>query len=196
MKNKSAKVKKSSWRHVPNILTFARMILIVPLLLLLHYDSMINRLIAVYLYALTSVTDYIDGIVARKYNFHSNFGRCFDSIADKLFVIILMMMLIKVGRSSFVAFVILASREIVISGVREFLSGKEEANTGASTLAKWKAFFQMFGLGFFVLGDEHEIMPHCISIGEGLIWIAAVLSIITAYDYIKKNAKLLKMDSQ
>lgn len=172
---------------LPMSLTLSR-IFAIPLLLALFYvEGDLVRYIACTLYTAAAVTDYLDGYLARAWKQQSKLGRIFDPIADKLLVGAVILMLVATGRVSGLdvlpALVILC-REILVSGLREFLA-EVRVHLPVTRLAKWKTGIQMTALGFLIVGDAHPtaFLPVTF-IGEAGLWIAAVLTLITGYDYL------------
>jgi cardiolipin synthase len=177
--------------NLPNLLTLAR-IAAIPLVLgsmaagaagWLDLDW--ARWTAALLFMAASVTDYFDGWLARRWQLVSRLGRFLDPIADKLLVasVLLLMCAFGVLKSwHIIAAVIILCREIMVSGLREFLA---ELRVGlpVSSAAKWKTAIQMLALGVLLVGDAgpHWVMP----LGQGLLWGAAALTLWTGYDYLR-----------
>ncbi len=180
---------------LPMILTLSRIVAIPVLVALFYVEGDWVRYVACALYTAAAVTDYFDGYLARAWKQQSKLGRIFDPIADKLLVAATIFMLVAFGRISGVlvlpALVILC-REVLVSGLREFLA---EIRVGlpVSRLAKWKTGIQMTALGFLIVGDAAPTAMFPISlIGITGLWIAAVLTLITGWDYL--NAGLRHID--
>jgi cardiolipin synthase len=173
-------------KTLPNLLTLSR-IAIIPLVVLTFYlDRPWDAWLGGGLFAVACVTDWLDGHFARRWQQISAFGRFLDPIADKLLVSMILMMLVAFGRLShpalFPALIILA-REILVSGLREFLAGLR-VSVPVSRLAKWKTGIQMVAIGVLLTSDA---LPHAAvieALGEGLLWLAAILTLITGYDYL------------
>jgi len=150
-------------------------------------------------FSVAAITDYFDGKIARERGAVSGFGRMLDPIADKLLVGAALMLLAGYGRLSdaglFPAIVIML-REILVSGLREFLA---ELRIGlpVTPLAKWKTGFQMGALGTLLAGDSGApviglgFLPVSL-IGEGMLWAAAVLTLITGWDYLRAGLSLVQ----
>jgi len=176
---------------LPNLLTMSR-IAVIPLLVAACYlPDPWGEWTAWALFAAAGVTDYLDGHFARRYKQTSAFGRFLDPIADKLLVAITLMMLVDFKWVStpalFPALIILA-REILVSGLREFLAGLR-VSVPVSRLAKWKTGIQMVAIGVLLIGDAGPSFLPMDFIGESLLWIAAVLTIMTGYDYLRHGLK-------
>jgi len=176
---------------LPNLLTMSR-IAVIPLLVAACYlPGAWGHWTSWALFAAAGVTDYLDGHFARLYKQTSAFGRFLDPIADKLLVAITLMMLVDFKWVStpalFPALIILA-REILVSGLREFLAGLR-VSVPVSRLAKWKTGIQMVAIGVLLIGDAGPSFLPMDFIGESLLWIAAVLTIMTGYDYLRHGLK-------
>jgi cardiolipin synthase len=183
---------------LPNLLTISR-ILVIPLIVGTFYvDGVSARWIGCALFIAGAITDFLDGYFARRRNSVSNLGRFLDPIADKLLVAAVLLMLTAFGRltqiSVLPALVILL-REILVSGLREFLA---ELRIGmpVSRLAKWKTGIQMTALPALLVGDK---APHWLpaqQIGELCLWVAAVLTIITGWDYFRAGIKHMRAEDK
>ncbi len=178
--------------NLPNLLTISRIVVIPVIFLSLYIHSFVWTMFVAVLFVAAAVTDYFDGYLARCRNETSAFGRLLDPIADKLLVAsALVVILAKPGMvwsdlSYIPAFIILC-REILVSGLREFL---REVNVGlpVTRLAKWKTGFQMTALSM-MLFHGLWIWPY---IGEFLLWIAAALTFITGYQYFQKSLNYIR----
>jgi len=181
---------------LPNMLTLSR-IGIIPLLILLFYlDRPLASWGALALFAIAGITDYFDGYFARHRKQVSAFGRFLDPIADKLLVAAVLLMLVATQRVEGLvvlpALVILC-REILVSGLREYLAGIK-VSVPVSRLAKWKTGIQMLALGFLIVGaDGPDVLPTPM-IGEWGLWIAAVLTLVTGYDYLRHGLKHMPLE--
>ena len=177
---------------LPMVLTFARIGAIPLLVALFHAEGEGWRYIACALYTAAAVTDYLDGYFARAWKQQSKLGRIFDPIADKLLVastILLLVAFQRVAGFDVLAALVILCREVLVSGLREFLS-ELRAKLPVSRLAKWKTGMQMTALGFLIVGDAALTawLP-VVLIGEVLLWIAAVLTLITGYDYLAEGLR-------
>ncbi|MCG8597810.1 MAG: CDP-diacylglycerol--glycerol-3-phosphate 3-phosphatidyltransferase [Kiloniellales bacterium] len=181
---------------LPNMLTLSR-IGIIPLLILLFYlDRPLASWGALALFAIAGITDYFDGYFARHRKQVSAFGRFLDPIADKLLVAAVLLMLVATQRVAGLvvlpALVILC-REILVSGLREYLA-EIKVSVPVSRLAKWKTGIQMLALGFLIVGaDGPDLLPTQ-AIGEWGLWIAAALTLITGYDYLRHGLKHMPLE--
>jgi cardiolipin synthase len=172
---------------VPNLLTLSR-ILAVPIVVATFYVAGdYARWFGCALFTAAAVTDWLDGHMARRWAQQSEIGRFLDPIADKLLVAATLFMLTTMGRLSaaavFPALVILC-REILVSGLREYLAGLR-VGLPVSKLAKWKTAIQMTAIGFLIVGNAGPAFLPVAGIGEMLLWIAAMLTLVTGYDYLR-----------
>jgi cardiolipin synthase len=176
---------------LPNILTLSRIAAIPVLVLLVAIGAPWADFLAALLFTAAGITDYLDGRLARERLQLSDFGRMLDPIADKLLIGATLMALVGFGHlpawGIYPAIVIML-REILVSGLREFLA---EIRVGlpVTKLAKWKTGFQMVALGLLLLGGAGAriiglgFLPMA-WIGGTLLWIAAVLTLVTGWDYL------------
>ncbi|HEV2677761.1 MAG TPA: CDP-diacylglycerol--glycerol-3-phosphate 3-phosphatidyltransferase [Aliidongia sp.] len=176
---------------LPNLLTLSR-IAVIPLLVAACYlPYPWGNWTAWVLFALACVTDYLDGHFARRWKQMSAFGRFLDPIADKLLVAITLMMLVAFDRLSTPALMpalIILAREILVSGLREYLAGLR-VSVPVSRLAKWKTGIQMVAIGVLLIGDAGPAFLPMGFIGETLLWLAALLTLVTGYDYLRHGMK-------
>ncbi|HJT11700.1 MAG TPA: CDP-diacylglycerol--glycerol-3-phosphate 3-phosphatidyltransferase [Dongiaceae bacterium] len=175
-----------------NILTMSRIAAIPAIVGLLLVQGLVWHWIALALFVLACVTDWFDGYVARRLDQVSPLGRFLDPIADKLVVAAVLLVLVAIdhidGWSVLAALVILC-REILVSGLREFLA-ELRVGVPVSMLAKWKTTVQMVALGFLIVAKpESEVPINAMLIGEILLWIAAVMTVVTGYDYMTIGLK-------
>ena len=171
---------------LPNLLTLSR-IAVLPLLVGAFYlDAPWSSIVACAVFAGASLTDYLDGYLARTFQQQSSLGRFLDPVADKIMVAVALMMLVADARITGLmvlpALVILC-REILVSGLREFLA-ELQVGLPVSRLAKWKTAIQMIAISFLLLGDAGPAWLPVVLIGEVSLWLAAGLTLITGYDYL------------
>ena len=177
---------------LPNLLTLSRIGVIPILLALLYFHSPVTRWVALVLFAGAGLTDYLDGYLARHRGEVSAFGRILDPIADKLLVSSVIVILVAIEQIQglvVVPAIVILCREILVSGLREYLA-EVQVPMPVSRLAKWKTVLQMVALGFLVVGDEAG--PDILAvnaIGNTGLWIAAVLTLVTGYDYMVRGFK-------
>ena len=183
---------------VPNLLTFSRIGVIPVLVGLFWVPGDGARWVALFLFILAGVTDYLDGYLARIWREQSQLGALLDPIADKLLVSTTLFLLAafdRIGGLTLLPAILILCREILVSGLREFLAGIE-VRVPVSTLAKWKTTIQMVAIGFLIVGDAGDaIVPYTVQIGIVGLWAAAVLTLITGYDYLKEGFRHIDMVS-
>jgi cardiolipin synthase len=181
---------------LPNLLTLFRIAAIPGIVALLFLDSDMGKYLACGLFGIAAITDFFDGYLARAYGQQSSFGQFLDPVADKLLVSSVLLMATAVGQINDLTVlpaVVILCREILVSGLREFLAGLR-IGVPVSTLAKWKTMIQMFAIGFLIVGDAGpELLPTRL-IGEWGLWFAAVLTLITGYDYLRASLHHLTGD--
>ena len=177
---------------LPNLLTLSRIAAIPLLIALVALRSPWGDVGACLVFSAAAITDYYDGKIARERQMVSGFGRMLDPIADKLLVGAALMLLVGHGRLSdlglYPAIVILL-REILVSGLREFLA-ELKVSVPVSRVAKWKTTLQLVAVGFLIAGPAGEgVLPGTILIGTTLLWVAAVLTLYTGWDYLKAGIR-------
>ena len=181
---------------LPNILTLSR-IVGVPILVacLWPHASAIGYAVGWVVYALIAVTDYLDGYLARAQGTVSKLGVFLDPIADKIMVAAVILMLVAtgdIGGWHLIAAMIILLREIMVSGLREFLGGLQ-VSVPVSQLAKWKTTLQLLALGALILSGALMAWPQANagvhSVGLVALWGAAILTCITGWDYLRVGLK-------
>jgi cardiolipin synthase (CMP-forming) len=172
---------------LPNLLTLSRIVAIPLVIITFYVPPPYGPWIGCAIFAVAGFTDWLDGRLARLWKQQSELGRFLDPIADKLLVAAILFMLAALQRISpfaiFPALVIL-SREILVSGLREHLATLKVL-VPASRLAKWKTGIQMGAIGVLLVGDAGPAFLPVELIGELMLWAAAVLTLITGYDYLR-----------
>lgn len=161
--------------------------MIFPIVALFWVDGPAARWICLGLFVAGALTDILDGYTARSMGQISNFGRFLDPIADKLLVGSVILMLVAFDRLYGLAILpglVILCREILVSGLREFLADVK-VHMPVSRLAKWKTVIQMTTLGFLIVGEAGPAQLPTVLIGEIGLWVAALLTIITGYDYLR-----------
>jgi cardiolipin synthase len=181
---------------LPNILTLSRIAAIPVLVLLVAISAPWADLLASMLFAAAAITDYFDGRLAREMLQISDFGRMLDPIADKLLIGATLMALVGFGHlpaSGIYPAIVIMLREILVSGLREYLA---EIRVGlpVTRLAKWKTGVQMVALGLLLLGGGGARLIGLGGlpmswIGGTLLWMAAVLTLITGWDYLNAGLR-------
>ena len=183
---------------LPNILTYGR-ILAVPLIVACFFfetrilsGSDWARWTALFIFIAASVTDYLDGYLARAWNQSSNIGKMLDPIADKLLVSTCLLLLAAFGTIKgwvIWAAIIILCREILVSGLRENLAALK-VSVPVTQLAKWKTTVQMVAIGFLLAGPAGDkLVPYTTEIGITLLWVSAALTLYTGYDYFRAGMK-------
>jgi cardiolipin synthase len=180
--------RERQWQ-LPNLLTYGRMVAVpVVAACLFAPDEFAMRWLALTVFTVAGITDFFDGYLARVLQQQSSLGRMLDPIADKLLVAASLLMLVSdrsiTGWSLWAAIVILC-REILVSGLREFLA-ELRVSVPVTKVAKWKTAVQLVAVGFLIAGPAGEVLiPGTVAIGLVLLWIAAVLTLYTGWDYMK-----------
>ena len=173
---------------LPNLLTLSR-ILVIPLVVASFYvPGDYARWFACALFSAAGFTDWLDGHVARRWQQQSELGRFLDPIADKLLVAATLFMLVAKGRLStelaLLPALVILCREILVSGLREYLAALR-VGLPVSRLAKWKTAIQMVAIGVLIVGEAGPVFLPVTMIGESLLWLAALLTLMTGYDYLR-----------
>ena len=175
--------------NLPNKLTIARVIMIPVFLVFLYLNNWgCEKYIAVGIFILASLTDLLDGKIARKYNLVTNFGKFMDPLADKLLVCSAMICLIELGLLPAWIVIIIIAREFIISGFR-LIASDNGVVIAASYWGKFKTTFQMLMVIVLLLNFD---IPAFKILGTVLIWIATILTVVSLIDYIIKNKDVLK----
>ena len=181
-------------KKIPNILTIGR-ILIVPFFVLAFYlPGFYGDLTAFTLFVIASFTDFLDGMLARMMGEESKLGELLDPVADKIIVATALILLVMDGtirHYEVIAAIIILTREILISGLREFLA-KGRIRLPVSNLAKLKTFLQMFAIALLLTGETgNKILNfkdyNAQTIGIILLWLSAFLTLYTGYEYLRKG---------
>ncbi len=176
---------------LPNVLTYARVVA-VPIVagLLFWPHAPWARWTALAVFIAAAVTDFFDGYLARAWAQQSSLGRMLDPIADKLLVSAAILMLAADQTISSVtlwAAIVILCREILVSGLREYLA-ELRVPVPVTRVAKWKTTAQLVALGFLIAGPAGEaVLPGSTTIGVVLLWIAAILTLYTGWDYMKAS---------
>jgi cardiolipin synthase len=181
------------WLNLPNILTFSRIGAIPVIVGLMFLPSPLGNWLSVSVYTYACLTDFFDGYLARAWKQQSAMGRFLDPIADKLLVSGVLMMLVATDGISGLSILpagIILFREILVSGLREFLA-EVQVKVPVTVLAKWKTTLQMLALGFLLVGvNGPDFGPvTTLEIGIVSLWLAAILTVGTGYDYMKAGMR-------
>ncbi len=178
--------------QVPNLLTYGRIIAVPLVAGALLWNTDFSRWLAFGLFALAAITDFFDGWLARAWRQQSALGKMLDPIADKLLVAGVLLMLTANGTIAhahvWAAFIILL-REVLVSGLREFL-GQLQVSVPVTWLAKWKTAIQLVAIGLLIIGPAAQAhVPHAVEIGLAGLWVAALLTLYTGYDYMRAGLR-------
>ncbi len=187
---------------LPNLLTYARIAAVPAVVACMYWQNILQggewlRWVALAIFVSAGITDILDGYFARKYGEQSTFGRMLDPIADKLLVASCLLMLAADdtirGWSLWAAIVILC-REILVSGLREYLA-ELRVSVPVTQLAKWKTTLQLVAVGFLIAGKAGDaIVPLVTPVGLTLLWLSAVLTLYTGWDYFRAGVRHLIRD--
>ena len=177
-----------SLTSLPNLLTLSRILAIPVVVASFYVQGDYARWFACALFSAAGFTDWLDGHMARRWAQQSELGRFLDPIADKLLVAATLFMLVAKGRFisewALLPALVILCREILVSGLREYLA---ELRVGlpVSKLAKWKTAIQMVSIGVLIVGNAGPAILPVAAIGEMLLWVAALLTLVTGYDYLR-----------
>ena len=177
--------------NLSNFLTLIRIAVIPIIVFCIYLKNPYFGWVAFVLFCLASITDYFDGYIARLRNEVTNFGTFLDPIADKLLVAAVILILTSKGVISdwdTVPALIILLREITVSGLREYLAGIK-VSVPVSKIAKFKTSLQLIALGILILSESGVYYLLVIIIGKISLWIAAILTLYTGYDYLKSGLK-------
>ncbi|MDQ3143485.1 MAG: CDP-diacylglycerol--glycerol-3-phosphate 3-phosphatidyltransferase [Pseudomonadota bacterium] len=184
---------------LPNLLTLSRIFAVPILVFLLWRPTPIDYAITFVLYCIVGLTDYFDGYLARTKGQISRLGQFLDPIADKIMVAAVLVMLISSRKANpdpeieglhIIAALIILLREIIVSGLREFLAPLN-VSMPVSQLAKWKTALQLIALGALILGGAVPAYPWVQGVGLASLWAAAALTLMTGYDYLRTGLRHL-----
>ena len=179
---------------IPNILTIGRIIIVPFFVVSFFLPGFYGEIIPFLLFILASFTDFLDGLLARLYKEESKLGELLDPIADKIIVsaaLILLVMNRTIQNYEVIAAIIILTREILISGLRELLA-EVQIKIPVSSLAKGKTFIQMFSIAILLTGETgNKIINfedyNAQTVGIILLWLSAFLTLYTGYDYVRKG---------
>jgi cardiolipin synthase len=184
---------------LPNILTYARIAAVPVVVALLYWQSLLGgglwlRWVALAIFIAAGLTDILDGYLARMWGQQSSLGRMLDPIADKLLVASCLLMLAAgttIHGWALLAAVIILCREILVSGLREFLADLR-VSVPVSQLAKWKTAGQLVAIGFLIAGEAgQKVLPVTIEIGITLLWLSAIVTLYTGWDYFRAGLRYM-----
>ena len=181
-------------KKIPNLLTIGRIILVPFFVVAFYLPGFYGDLTAFALFVIASFTDFLDGMLARMLGEESKLGELLDPIADKIIVATALILLVMDGtikNYEVIAAIIILTREILISGLREFLA-KGQIKLPVSNLAKLKTFLQMIAIALLLTGETgNKILKfqnyNAQIIGIILLWLSAFLTLYTGYEYLRKG---------
>lgn len=176
---------------LPNLLTFLRIALIPVVIGLFYFDRPLSNWLAAFFFIAACITDYLDGYFARTLKQTSRFGVFLDPVADKLLVAAVLFMLVAFDRIqgiSLIPAIIILCREILVSGLREFLA-EIRVSVPVTRLAKWKTAIQMIALSLLIIEDIPGFPLSIEGIGIAGLWLAALLTLVTGFDYLRAGLK-------
>ena len=182
---------------LPNLLTFGRILVLVPIIMLFFSENDVARWWALGFYILACATDFLDGYVARLTRQTTLLGQFLDPVADKMLVATILILLVAsdaLAGVHVIAGLIILMREILVTGLRAFLADLK-LSLPVSRLAKWKTAIQMVALGFLILGEAGPVGLPIQQIGLGLIWLAGLITTITGYDYLRVGLQYIARKS-
>ena len=177
----------------PNVLTVSRIACIPVLVGTFYFDGDWARWIACTVFVVAATTDYVDGYLARNWQQQSLFGRWLDPVADKLLVASAVLMLVGFGRAPLLPSLIIVLREITVSGLREYMA---EVSVGlpVSRLAKWKTAVQMTAIAVLLVSGSGPGWLPVEAIGWWGLWLAAILTLVTGWDYLQAGLRHMLRD--
>ena len=182
--------------NLPNLLTLFRIAVIPAMVAMLYLESSVGNLIACGLLTIAGITDFLDGYIARVTGQQSAFGRFLDPVADKLLVAAALLMMVAFGHVqglTILPALVILCREIMVSGLREYL-GQLKVGVPVSQLAKWKTTLQMVAIAILMVGDAGLSSIPIHTIGEYGLWLAAILTIVTGYDYLRAGLRHMERE--
>ena len=180
--------------NLPNKLTVLRIVL-VPILLVMIYNinnSLLMSVLSVAMFLIISLTDMLDGYIARSRNLVTDFGKFLDPLADKILVISTMIAFIDMGYISSIAVIIIIMREFLVTSLR-LVASSSNTVIAASNLGKLKTVFQMIVLTVLFFYPQISILPFGGLVIDVLVWIMVLITIVSGADYLIKNKEVIKM---
>ncbi len=172
---------KTIIKSIPNALTVLRIILIPILIISFYLEGKMSHYVSAGIFIFASITDYVDGVLARYWKAQSNFGRMLDPIADKMLVASTLLMLVDQRIAPVIPIVIILCREIFVSGMREYLGSIQKA-IPVRFVGKLKTAIQMVAIITLLLGENGAF-------GEGCLWVAAILTLLSGVFYFVEGLK-------
>jgi cardiolipin synthase (CMP-forming) len=188
---------------LPNILTYGRIVAVPIVIGCMFYQNILHgglwlRWVALVVFIFAGISDFLDGYLARAWSQQSSLGRMLDPIADKLLVASCLMMLAAentIHGWSLIAAAVILCREILVSGLREYLA-ELRVSVPVTRLAKWKTTLQLIAVGFLIAGEAGDaVVPGVTKVGITLLWLSALLTIYTGWDYLRAGLRHLTKES-
>ena len=179
---------------IPNTLTITRIAIIPLVVICIFLNTNISNITGALLFAIASLTDFLDGYLARTWKVTTKFGQFLDPIADKLLVLTSLFALVGIGRINKLQIIptfIIICREFLVSGLREFLADAK-ISLPVIKLAKWKTALQLFAIGSLILHESAPWEIPCYHIGVIGLWAASILTLGTSWVYFKRGYKYIK----
>jgi cardiolipin synthase (CMP-forming) len=199
MSNAGRSAHSNSATQLPNLLTYGRIAAVPLVVAFLLAGGYHWRWAAVGVFIAAAFTDFLDGYLARLWQQQSSLGRMLDPIADKLLIAAVLLMLAADGTIAGVhlwAALIILSREVLVSGLREFL-GQLQVSVPVTQLAKYKTAVQLVAIGFLIAGPAGDrVLPYNTEIGLAGLWCAAILTLYTGFDYFRAGIRHVTSEEQ
>jgi cardiolipin synthase (CMP-forming) len=189
----ASNMRRSSPFTLPNVLTYGRVVAVPLVVVCLFWpEEFWMRWLAVAIFVAAAITDFFDGYLARAWSQQSALGRMLDPIADKLLVSACLLMLVSdrtIQSVSLWAAIVILCREILVSGLREFLA-ELRVSVPVTRVAKWKTTLQLVAIGVLIAGPAGDaVLPGTTRVGIVLLWIAALLTLYTGWDYFRAGIR-------
>jgi len=186
--------------NIPNMLCYFRIAVIPVMTVLFFFDGMVAAWLNLFVFALAGLSDFLDGVIARRTGQMTLLGKFLDSSSDKMLVGASLILLVAFDRLTgvwIVPCIIILLREIFIAGLREFMA-MYNVIVHISKLGKWKLTIQMFAMGWLVVGDYGDVLvPHTVLIGKVLFVFATIMTLISGWDYMREAWKTIeKLDAE
>jgi cardiolipin synthase len=184
---------------LPNILTYGRIVAVPIVVGCMFYQNILHgglwlRWLALAVFIAAAISDFLDGYLARAWSQQSSLGRMLDPIADKLLVASSLLMLAAestIHGWALLAAVVILCREILVSGLREYLA-ELRVSVPVTRLAKWKTTLQLISVGFLIAGEAGDaVIPGVTKVGIVLLWLSALLTLYTGWDYLQAGLRHL-----
>jgi len=172
--------------NIPTLLTFTRIALTFLIVIIFYLPWEYSNIACMVIFSIAGFTDWLDGHLARKMGQHTNFGAFLDPVADKLLVVLTLVIIIETESSIFMTIpaAIIIGRELVISALREWMASSGQRDVVAvSNLGKWKTGTQMVAIGCLLFSDDLLFLP-VTTLGYVLLYIAAVITVVSMYQYL------------